>query len=230
MYEAPVKAAEPALLSVGAAKRANQATDVALTAGEQAAMIARASLKLEELLAIFQIDQVNDPHTLDTPRRVAKMFVTELMRGRFTSPPELTEFKNVSDSGELIVTGPIQVHSTCAHHLLPIYGEAFVGVLPSASGNVVGLSKYDRVVSYFSARLQIQEELVDQIGRFIMERTRPSGLAVRISAVHMCKTHRGVYGTHDSRMVTSAYFGSMGDNQAARADFSRECLALGSAR
>lgn len=230
MYEAGLRAIEPALLSTPTARRANQAIDVALTATEQAAMIAKAERKLGELLAIFQIDQDNDPHTRDTPRRVAKMFVSELMRGRFTNPPDLTEFKNVSEAGELIVTGPIQVHSTCAHHLLPIYGQAFIGVLPSESGNVVGLSKYDRVVSYFSARLQIQEELVDQIGRFIMERTRPSGLAVRISAVHMCKTHRGVFGTHDSRMVTSAYFGSMADNVAAKADFSRECLALSPAR
>ena len=212
------------------ATRANEAGDRPLTPGEQATMIAAATRKLEELFDIFRIDHENDPHTCDTPRRVAKMFVNELMRGRFSAPPDITEFKNVSASGQLIITGPIEVRSTCAHHLLPIYGQAFIGILPGPDGSVVGLSKYDRIVAYFAARLQIQEELVDQIGNFIMARTAPRGLAVRISAVHMCKTHRGVLGSHESRMVTSAYFGSMTGDQDAKSEFSRECLALSPAR
>ena len=75
---------------------------------------------------------------------------------------------------------------------MPIYGHAFVGALPSADGRIIGLSKYDRIVDYFAARLQIQEELVKQIGDFLVEKTSPRGLAVRISAAHMCRTHRGV--------------------------------------
>ena len=230
MFENWVPTPAAAAQRIRSATRANEAVDRPLTPGEQATMIAAATRKLEELFDIFQIDHGHDPHTCDTPRRVAKMFVNELMRGRFSAPPDITEFKNVAANGQLIITGPIEVRSTCAHHLLPIYGQAFIGILPGPDGSVVGLSKYDRIVAYFAARLQIQEELVDQIGNFIMARTAPRGLAVRISAVHMCKTHRGVLGSHESRMVTSAYFGSMTGDQDARSEFSRECLALSPAR
>ena len=107
-------------------------------------------------------------------------------------PPRLTDFDNAQRYDQLIVVGPIEVRSLCAHHLMPIYGSAFIGVLPDPDGRIIGLSKYDRVVENFAARLQIQEELVKQIGNFLVEQTQPRGLAVRISAVHMCKTHRGV--------------------------------------
>ena len=80
------------------------------------------------------------------------------------------------------VAGSNEVRSTCAHHLMPIVGQAFIGVLPSPDGKIIGLSKYDRIVHYFAARLQIQEELVAQIGKYIMDVTKPRGLAVRISA------------------------------------------------
>lgn len=211
-------------------KRANEATDRPLSPGEQAAMVTAAAVKVGELLDIFQIDHANDPHTQDTPRRVAKMFVMELMRGRFNESPLVTEFENVSHSGELIVTGPIDVRSTCAHHLLPIYGHAFIGIVPAPDGTVVGLSKYDRIVAHFAARLQIQEELVNQIGTFIMDHVAPLGLAVRISAVHMCESHRGVLASHDSRMITSAYFGSIAENSNLKSEFTRECLAFRTCR
>ncbi len=118
------------------------------------------------------------------------------------------------------------LRSTCAHHLMPIYGEAYIGVLPSTGGSIIGLSKYDRIVDYFSGRLQIQEELVKQIGQFIMERTKPRGVAIRISAVHMCKTHRGVRAGHRGRMITSAYFGAISVDKTLKKEFLQECLAL----
>jgi GTP cyclohydrolase I len=121
--------------------------------------------------------------------------------------------------------GPIDIRSTCAHHLMPIYGEAFIGVLPAATGKIIGLSKYDRIVDYFCGRLQIQEELVKQIGQFVIDKTSPLGVAVRISAVHMCKTHRGVRASHNSKMITSAYFGAFNENQQRKNEFLRE-LAL----
>ena len=175
----------------------------------------RGAGKLSELFDILHIDHRNDHNTRDTPRRVARMFVDEIMHGRFSSPPVLTEFENIEQFDQLIVTGPIDIRSTCAHHLMPIYGEAYIGVLPAMDGKIIGLSKYDRIVQYFSGRLQIQEELVKQIGQFIMEKTAPRGVAVRISAVHMCKTHRGVRATHRSRMVTSAYFGALENGACA---------------
>ena len=210
-------------------QRANEALETSLTAAEQAAMVGAAATKLEELFDILKIDHRNDHNTRDTPRRVARMYIEELMAGRFSEPPAITEFDNVQRFNELIVIGPITLRSTCAHHLMPIYGEAYIGVLPSADGKIIGLSKYDRIVEHFGARLQIQEELVQQIGDFIWQRTAPQGLAVRISAVHMCRTQRGVRGSQAGRMVTSAYFGSLSEDPERKQEFLTECLALGKA-
>jgi len=207
-------------------RRANEAVDEALSEAERATMIAAAAGKLAELFDVLHIDHRNDHNTRDTPRRVARMYVDEIMHGRFSNPPVLTEFDNVEQFDQLIITGPIEIRSTCAHHLMPIYGEAFIGVLPATDGKIIGLSKYDRIVQYFAGRLQIQEELVKQIGQFIMEKTRPRGVAVRISAVHMCKTHRGVRASHRSRMVTSAYFGALETDVQRRDEFLRECAVL----
>ena len=148
---------------------ANEAVDEAHNEAERFAMVRAAATKLAELFDVLHIDHRNDPNTCDTPDRVARMFVDEIMQGRFCSPPVLTDFDNVSGFDDLIVTGPIEVRSTCAHHLMPIYGEAFIGVLPTANGKIIGLSKYDRIVDYFASRLQIQEELVKQIGQFITD-------------------------------------------------------------
>lgn len=204
----------------------NEELDRPLSEGEQALMIAAAAQKLEELFDILQIDHRNDHNTRDTPKRVAKMYVEELLQGRFTAPPRITEFDNAQAYDQLIVTGPIEVRSTCAHHLMPIYGSAFIGILPSAQGKIIGLSKYDRIVEYFSSRFQIQEELVKQIGQYIVDMTSPRGLAVRISAVHMCKTQRGVRASHRSRMVNSYFWGDLANDTACKNEFLQECIAL----
>jgi GTP cyclohydrolase IA len=148
------------------------------------------------------------------------------MRGRYEAPPRITEFENAQGFDQLIVTGPVDLRSTCAHHLMPIYGNAYIGVLPSAEGKIIGLSKYDRIVDYFASRLQIQEELVKQIGQHIVDLTAPRGLAVRISAVHMCKTHRGVRAGHNSRMVNTAYYGEIATDPQLKSQFLQECIAL----
>jgi GTP cyclohydrolase I len=206
-------------------KRANEAMSDDLSKSERSIIVEAAAHKLAELLDILHVDHRNDHNTRDTPHRVARMFVDEIMRGRFSGPPVLTEFENVGEFDQLIVMGPIDIRSTCAHHLMPIYGEAFIGVLPATTGKIIGLSKYDRIVDYFCGRLQIQEELVKQIGQFILDKTSPLGVAVRISAVHLCKTHRGVRAGHNSKMTTSAYFGAFNKNQRRKNEFLRE-LAL----
>lgn len=204
---------------------ANEAVDGSDEA-HKSIMTAAVKRKVEELFDILSIDYRNDHNTRETPERFAKMFVEEILRGRYTAPPEITEFDNVACYDHLIITGPIELRSTCAHHLMPIYGDAFIGILPAPGGRIIGLSKYDRVVEYFSARLQIQEELVTQIAKHISELTKPRGLAVRISAVHMCKTHRGVRSTHRSRMITTSYYGEILDKPALKNEFLQECLAL----
>ena len=189
-------------------------------------MITAAAQKVEELFDILRIDHRNDHNTRDTPKRVAKMFVEEILQGRFAAPPKITEFDNAQAYDQLIVTGPIELRSMCAHHLMPIYGHATIGILPAADGKIIGLSKYDRIVDYFASRLQIQEELVKQIGQYIMDMTGPRGLAVRISAVHMCKTQRGVRASHRSRMVNTYYWGEMATSPELKQEFLQECATL----
>lgn len=209
-----------------AASLGNQAIAGLVNDNDRLAMREAAAQKIEELFDILMIDHRNDHNTRETPARVAKMYVEEVMRGRFSSPPKITEFDNVERCEQLIVTGPLEVRSTCAHHLMPIYGHAVIGILPSADGKIIGLSKYDRIVDYFCARLQIQEELVKQIERFIVDNTAPRGLAVRISAVHMCKSHRGVRASRASRMVNTTYYGEFTTDPRLKAEFLQECAML----
>lgn len=208
-----------------ASRLSNEAIGV-LSPAEKAQMIETAAKKLEELFDVLQLDTKNDHNMQETPQRVARMLVEDLMYGRYSAPPAITEFENVERYDQLLVTGPIEVRSTCAHHLMPIVGQAFIGVLPSADGKIIGLSKYDRIVHYFAARLQIQEELVAQIGKFIMDTTQPRGLAIRISAMHLCRTHRGVRAGTDSRMVNSAFYGEFLTDSNLKASFLQEALAL----
>ena len=205
---------------------ANEGLNGALDPAERAIMIGAAALKLEELFDVLQVDHRNDHNTRDTPCRVARMLVDEIMHGRYCEPPQITEFDNVQGFDQLIVTGPIDVRSTCAHHLMPIYGQAFIGILPAPDGKIIGLSKYDRIVEHFASRLQIQEELVKQIGDYLMEKTAPRGLAVRISAVHMCKTQRGIRASHRSRMISSAYWGVLATDAGLKGEFIQECIGL----
>ncbi|HEX2256901.1 MAG TPA: GTP cyclohydrolase I [Afifellaceae bacterium] len=207
-------------------RRGNAATEEPLSPEARAEMIGQAARKIEELFDILLIDHSADPNTRDTPRRVATAFVEELLSGRYTPPPRVTQFDDVHSSDELIVTGPIEVRSMCAHHLMPIYGHAVIGILPDADGRLVGLSKYDRIVDHFARRLQSQEELVRQIGDFIVEKTRPRGLIIRMSAVHMCKTHRGVHASHSGRMVNFYSYGELESDGAARRAFLSECTGM----
>ena len=211
------------ILQLRRPRRANESLAEPLSAMERTAMIEAAAGQLEELFHVLRIDHRDDHNTRDTPRRVAKMLVEETLAGRFSLPPKITTFDNAHAFEGLIVTGPIEVRSTCAHHLMPIVGEAHIGILPSAAGRIVGLSKYDRVVDYFCRRLQIQEELTQQIGLHLMDLTEPRGLAIRISATHMCKTHRGVQATHNSKMVTFCYLGDFAGDPLLRSEFTREC-------
>jgi GTP cyclohydrolase I len=202
-----------------------EAVDAPLTAEEKMFMIDAAAAKLAEFLDILRIDHRNDPNTQDTPRRVARMYVNELLAGRYAAPPRITEFDSAESFDDLIVTGPIELRSTCAHHLMPIYGTAIIGIVP-ADGRVIGLSKYDRVVQHFARRFQLQEELTKQIGDYLVETTAPRGLAIRLRAVHMCKTHRGVLSPHNSHMISSVYYGDLKDKERLKEEFLQECRGL----
>src|SRR5260221_1936943 len=122
---------------LGIQRRSNEHVETPLEPIGEGAMIAAAAHKIGELLDILQIDHRNDHNTRDTPMRVAKMYVTELLRGRFSAPPAITDFDNAEGYDQLIITGPIDVRSICAHHLMPIYRHAFIGVVPSSAGKMI---------------------------------------------------------------------------------------------
>ena len=168
------------------------------------------------LLEALRIDWKNDPNTRETPARVARMLVDETQRGRFHHPPKLTTFPNTRALDELYTVGPIAVRSTCSHHLVPILGAAWVGVIPGDT--LIGLSKFHRLTEWVMARPQIQEEAAVQLADEIERLIRPQGLAVVVKAEHLCMTWRGVRDA-GSKMVTSIMRGCLRDNAAARAEF-----------
>ena len=168
------------------------------------------------LLEALRIDWENDPNTRETPARVARMLVDETQRGRFHHPPKLTTFPNTRALDELYTVGPIAVRSTCSHHLVPILGAAWVGVIPGDT--LIGLSKFHRLTEWVMARPQIQEEAAVQLADEIERLIRPQGLAVVVKAKHLCTVWRGVRDT-GSKMVTSIMRGCLRDNAAARAEF-----------
>jgi GTP cyclohydrolase I len=157
-----------------------------------------------------------DHNTEGTPRRVAHMFVREVFKGRYLNRPPVADFPNVRALDELYTVGPITVRSMCSHHLAPVSGQAWIGVIPST--RVIGLSKFHRVTDWVMSRPQIQEEAVVQLADALDELMRPKGLAVMIRATHMCLANRGVC-DHQTTMTTSVMRGTLLEDQAARDEF-----------
>jgi len=154
------------------------------------------------------------PHCEKTPARVARMLVREVLQGRYEGPPALTAFPN-SRLDELYVVGPVSVRSCCAHHLVPIIGQCWLGVIPN--GKVLGLSKFSRLVQWCAARGQIQEELTMQIADELDALLDPRGIAVVMRAAHMCCQWRGVKDANQL-MMTSVTRGLFREDARARAE------------
>lgn len=172
--------------------------------------------KMQAVLEALIIDTENDHNTQDTARRVAKMFVNEIFAGRYEAPPKITAFPNVTGYDQLYVTGPITVRSMCAHHMMPIVGKAYIGVYPG--DNVIGLSKFNRIVDWVSSRPQIQEELTQQIADHVEKETLAAGVAVVVQAEHFCMTHRGVK-EHESDMTTAVMRGCFREDPSIKKEF-----------
>ncbi|MEG0047268.1 MAG: GTP cyclohydrolase I, partial [Comamonas sp.] len=154
--------------------------------GELELMLDEVQEKMQTVLDSMVIDTTNDHNTRATARRVAKMYVNEVFRGRYVHQPAITEFPNAEHLNELMIVGPITVRSACSHHLCPVMGKIWIGVLPNKNTNVIGLSKYARLVDWIMGRPQIQEEAIIQLADLIMDKTRPDGLAVVMEASHFC--------------------------------------------
>lgn len=189
--------------------------------GELDALGVEVEEKLAEVLRSLVIDIDNDHNTQETARRVAKMYLREIFAGRYVAQPSVTEFPNVEQLNELMIVGPLRVRSACSHHLCPIIGKLWVGVMPNQHSNLIGLSKYARLAEWVMCRPQIQEEAVSQLADLLQEKMNPDGLAIVMEAEHFCMHWRGVRDT-DAKMTNSVMRGSFLKDDKLR----RELLTL----
>lgn len=189
-----------------------------LQPGELEALLDEVEDKMRGVLQSLVIDTEHDHNTTDTARRVAKLYVQEVFRGRYVKAPEITEFPNAEQLNELMIVGPITVRSACSHHFCPVIGKIWIGVLPNKNTNVIGLSKYARLAEWVMGRPQIQEEAVVQLANLIQNKTRPDGLALVMEATHYCMAWRGVKDM-DSRMINSVMRGSFLKDPNLRREF-----------
>ncbi len=174
--------------------------------------------KMRGVLESLVIDTESDHNTQDTARRVAKMYLTEVFRGRYVAAPPVTEFPNAERLNELMIVGPITVRSACSHHMCPILGRLWIGLMPNEHSNLIGLSKYSRLAEWIMSRPQIQEEAITQMADLLMNKVSPDGLAVVMEADHLCMQWRGVK-DNETKMVNSVMRGSFLKDANLRREF-----------
>lgn len=191
--------------------------NIEISEEERLEMVSALKIKYEEIMDILRISR-KDPNSTDSALRIAKMYVNELLTGRFEPPPKQTVFPNRKKVDELIISKGINVMSLCSHHWQPISGTCTIGYIPG--DYVIGLSKLTRVVDWFSRRGQIQEELGEQIADYLEKLLKPKALGVVIKAKHYCMIARGVKGAEDkSVMITSVMRGYLLEKFNLRNEF-----------
>ena len=164
----------------------------------------------KEIMSILGLD-LTDDSLKGSPRRVAKMYVKEVFSGlNPKNKPKATLFENKYNYNEMIVEKDITFYSHCEHHFVPIFGKAHVAYV--SSGKVIGLSKINRIVQYYSKRPQVQERLTIQIAKELQEVLKTEHVAVVIDATHLCVSSRGV-GDTNSRTGTAHFTGKFKDQQ-----------------
>ena len=186
--------------------------------GELEKLLDEVEIKMQGVLDSMVIDTESDHNTGNTARRVAKMYLNEVFRGRYVHAPTITEFPNAERLNELMIVGPIIVRSACSHHFCPVIGKLWIGVMPNEHTNVIGLSKYARLAEWVMGRPQIQEEAVIQLADLIQEKTQPDGLAIVMEASHYCMAWRGVKDM-DSKMINSVMRGVFLKDPTLRREF-----------
>jgi GTP cyclohydrolase I len=168
-----------------------------------------------EIMETLGLD-LNDDSLKGTPKRVAKMYIQEIFSGlNPDNKPKIALFQNKYQYRQMLVEKDITFHSNCEHHFVPIIGKAHVAYI--SNGKVIGLSKLNRVVQYFSKRPQVQERLTMQIGRELQSILQTQDVAVLIDARHLCVSSRGVQDI-SSATVTSFYGGKF-EEETTRAEF-----------
>ena len=168
-----------------------------------------------EIMNVLGLD-LTDDSLKGTPKRVAKMYVQEIFSGlNPKNKPQIALFENKYKYKEMLVEKDITFYSNCEHHFVPIFGKAHVAYI--SNGQVLGLSKINRVVQYFARRPQVQERLTIQIAEELKRVLNTEDVAVVIDAVHLCVSSRGVQ-DNDSKTVTS-HFGGKFNDEASRREF-----------
>ena len=178
--------------------------------------------KLQDVMESLVIDTKHDHNTQDTAKRVAKMYIKEIFGGRFNPHPRITSFPNMGYKS-LYTSGPISIRSTCAHHFQNIVGKAWIGIIPE--DEVIGLSKFNRLVHHIAERPQIQEEMTTQIADELVKFAKTPHVAVVVKAEHHCMTHRGVR-EHESDMTTAIMLGAFNKDSALKQEFYDICLSM----
>jgi len=206
------------LLAAGQRHHANDNIAEFIQPGELDELQREVQDRMQEVLRALVIDTDSDHNTQETAKRVAKMYVQEVFKGRFATPPSVTEFPNAERLNELMIVGPISVRSACSHHLCPIMGKVWIGIMPNESSNLIGLSKYVRLTDWVMSRPQIQEEAVVMLANELERRVRPDGLGIVMEADHFCMHWRGVKDS-DSKMTSSVMRGSFHQDATLRREF-----------
>ena len=188
-----------------------------LQQGDKEQLIEEATLKFEQVLDSLVIDRHNDPNSMDTGRRLAKMYFNEIMAGRYDPMPNATAFPNHVDDGYkgmLVVRSEIK--SMCSHHHQPVNGVAYIGII--AAETLIGLSKYTRIAQWCARRGTLQEELNNVIANEIQKATGSSNVGVYLQATHGCCENRGI-GAHSSLTQTTVLHGAFGDDAGTKKEF-----------
>lgn len=204
--------------AAGASYHANDNISRFLQPGEIDALQEEVEEAVRGVLEALVIDIDNDHNTQETAKRVAKMYLKEVFAGRYVEAPKITDFPNAKHLDEIYTLGPITIRSACSHHLVPITGRCWIGILPS--DRVIGISKFVRLVNWIMSRPQIQEEATVQLAETIERLIAPRGLAIVIEATHQCMTWRGVKEA-ETFMTSSVMRGVFRDKPEARAEFLR---------
>jgi GTP cyclohydrolase I len=206
------------LQQAGRRFHANDSIHDHLEPGEVEELVAEVQGKVQGVLESLVIDTASDHNTQDTARRIAKMYVTEVFRGRYYRPPTVTQFPNAERLNELMIVGPVKVRSACSHHFCPIIGRVWIGLMPNEKSKLIGLSKYVRLTDWIMTRPQIQEEAIQQLADLLVAKMKPDGLAVVMEADHFCMHWRGVK-DENARMITSVMRGAFLKDHSLRREF-----------
>jgi GTP cyclohydrolase I len=208
--------------AAGARFHSNDNISEFIAEGELGLLQNEVEIAMKSVLESLVIDTENDHNTQETAKRVAKMFVNETFGGRYSPQPRVTSFPNMGYKS-LYTTGPISIRSTCAHHFQNIVGKCWVGILPE--DEVIGLSKFNRIIHHIAERPQIQEEMTTQIAEALQEYAKTPNVAVIVKAEHHCMTHRGVK-EHESDMTTAIMLGAFDSHEPLKREFYDICMSM----